>query len=87
MTPPIGTLTLDVDNQKYLPVAQLDNATDSDSVDRWFESSRAGQNKNVLSGRFYFGMKDRIRKGVFVLVIMYKISPKILLSIFHRTVV
>ena len=28
---------------KYAPVAQLDRALDSDSVGRWFESSRAYQ--------------------------------------------
>ena len=29
---------------KYVPVAQLDRALDSDSKGRWFESSRAYQN-------------------------------------------
>ena len=38
---------------KYAPVAQLDRVTDSDSVGRWFESSRAYQ--NVL-------MKDAAQK-------------------------
>ena len=32
----------------YLPVAQLDNATDSDSEERGFESLRAGQTKKSL---------------------------------------
>ena len=30
---------------KYAPVAQLDRALDSDSKGRWFESSRAYQDK------------------------------------------
>lgn len=32
---------------KNLPVAQLDNATDSDSVDRGFESRRADHTNSV----------------------------------------
>ena len=32
---------------KYPPVAQLDNAADSDSEDRGFESLRAGQQKGL----------------------------------------
>ena len=40
--------------KRYAPVAQLDRVTDSDSVGRWFDSSRAYQNapacfKRVLS--------------------------------------
>ena len=31
---------------KYAPVAQLDRVTDSDSVGRWFESSRAYHEKS-----------------------------------------
>ena len=32
----------------YPPVAQLDNAADSDSEERGFESLRAGQNENPV---------------------------------------
>ncbi len=39
--------------KEYVPVAQLDRASDSDSEGRWFESSRAYQ--NVL-------MKDAMQK-------------------------
>ena len=34
---------------KYAPVAQLDRVTDSDSVGRWFESSRAYHEKRQAS--------------------------------------
>ena len=34
---------------ELLPVAQLDNAADSDSEDRGFESLRADQNKKRIS--------------------------------------
>ena len=33
---------------KYPPVAQLDNAADSDSEDRGFESLRAGHKKRIF---------------------------------------
>ena len=41
---------------KYAPVAQLDRVTDSDSVGRWFESSRAYQNifPLLMAGGKYF---------------------------------
>ena len=45
---------------KYAPVAQLDRVTDSDSVGRWFESSRAYQNpwnRNDFKGFFLFSSK------------------------------
>ena len=40
---------------KYAPVAQLDRVTDSDSVGRWFESSRAYQipKSCIAFGDFY----------------------------------
>ena len=34
--------------QIYPPMAQLDNAADSDSEERGFESLRAGQNENPV---------------------------------------
>ena len=42
-----------------LPVAQLDNATDSDSVDRWFESSRADQKKDGTPSFFADWIRSR----------------------------
>ena len=50
-----GSNPLDSDTLEYLPVAQLDSASDSDSEGRRFESFRAGQ-KNSLSpseGEFF----------------------------------
>ena len=43
----------------YAPVAQLDRVTDSDSVGRWFESSRAYHRKSTAFDRklsFYVGL-------------------------------
>ena len=37
----------------YAPVAQLDSASDSDSEGRWFESSRAYQNKSTCFRRCF----------------------------------
>ena len=36
-------------NNLYPPVAQLDNAADSDSEERGFESLRAGQKKESIN--------------------------------------
>lgn len=42
---------------KNLPVAQLDNATDSDSVDRGFESRRADQKIHTLLVCIFLSIK------------------------------
>ena len=49
----------------YVPVAQLDRASDSDSEGRWFESSRAYQSKTPenlaksrISGVFLFSSTE-----------------------------
>ncbi len=39
-------------NQELAPVAQLDRALDSDSKGRWFESSRAYQERSLKQLRF-----------------------------------
>ena len=39
----------------YAPVAQLDRVTDSDSVGRWFESSRACQMCHIRTWMFVYG--------------------------------
>ena len=43
-----GSNPLDSETTEYLPVAQLDSASDSDSEGRRFESFRAGQKILVL---------------------------------------
>ena len=45
----------------FLPVAQLDNAADSDSEDRGFESLRADQKKKasaLVVGASFFASRD-----------------------------
>ncbi len=46
---------------KFLPVAQLDSASDSDSEGRRFESFRVGQNKNPPCAGFLFWLITKIR--------------------------
>ena len=50
---------------EYLPVAQLDSASDSDSEGRRFESFRVGQNKGHRNrGALYFGLFVRRKSFV-----------------------
>ena len=52
------------DSKSYAPVAQLDSATDSDSVGHWFESSRAYQFLPLQIGVvFYFIPMQSQQKG------------------------
>ena len=46
---------------EYAPVAQLDRVTDSDSVGRWFESSRAYQkpSQTYRLRRFLYAVGDK----------------------------
>ena len=46
---------------KYVPVAQLDRASDSDSEGRWFESSRA-----------YQKTADSVESAVFLILYGYE---------------
>ena len=52
-----------VNTVKYVPVAQLDRVSDSDSEGRRFESCRAYQKEAVPNGRLHFGISvDENRK-------------------------
>ena len=48
---------------KYVPVAQLDRALDSDSKGRWFESSRAYQSLPFLLAVGFAFCRFRSKKG------------------------
>ena len=48
---------------KFPPVAQLDNAADSDSEDRGFESLRAGQKKALAKKASAFLMMFALRSN------------------------
>ena len=50
---------------EYLPVAQLDSASDSDSEGRRFKSFRAGQEKTTKFDRFlsFFQLNPSLRTG------------------------
>lgn len=50
------------DSKNYAPVAQLDSATDSDSVGHWFESSRAYQSESPVFTGLYFFTFDQTKK-------------------------
>jgi hypothetical protein len=52
---------------EYPSVAQLDNATDSDSGEWGFKSLRVGQKiKNTLCGVFYFYIQRKQSGGLFL---------------------
>lgn len=51
------------EKSKYPPVAQLDNATDSDSGERGFKSLRAGQEKDLMHRIRSFSTKSTLRVG------------------------
>ena len=56
-----GSNLLDSIAIEYLPVAQLDSASDSDSEGRRFESFRAGQKRKNRQSGFFF-LNERIRR-------------------------
>ena len=70
-------LRSEADHDRYAPVAQLDRAMASDAMCRWFESSRAYQNRKHLTQVGCFFVNINIGAGNFPVILKQGVGPSI----------